>query len=227
MSEAYDEYLVPAVFRPYAHALAAPVVGPRPEVVLELAAGTGVLTRALTTSLPEARVTATDLNVAMVDIGWARVPAATWRQADAMKLPFEDASADLVACQFGVMFFPDRPAAYAEVPRLLRPGGHCLFNCCGPLVTQDIETAVMAALAEKFPDDPPSFLARVPHGYHDADLVAADLTAGRFGNTRVEMVERDGTGRSAGALARGSCRGTPRRPEIETRGDLDTTTRAV
>src|SRR3954453_17909036 len=186
MSEAYDEYLVPAVFRPYAHALAAPVVGPRPEVVLELAAGTGVLTRALTTSLPEARVTATDLNVAMVDIGSARVPAATWRQADAMKLPFEDASADLVACQFGVMFFPDRPAAYAEVARVLRPGGHFLFNCWGPLATHDVETTVIAALADTFPDDPPTFLARVPHGYHDAELVRADLTVAGFDDVRIE-----------------------------------------
>jgi len=85
--------------------------------VLELAAGTGVLTRAIMASLPGARVIATDLNVAMVDVGSARVPAATWRQADAMQLPFGDARVDLVACQFGVMFFPDRPAAYAEVAR--------------------------------------------------------------------------------------------------------------
>jgi len=227
MSEAYDEYLVPAVFQPYADDLAARVVRHRPRDVLELAAGTGVLTRALTTSLPEARVTATDLNVAMVDVGSAHVPAATWRQADAMKLPFGDASADIVACQFGVMFFPDRPAAYAEVARVLRSGGHFLFNCWGTLETHDVESAVIAALAEAFPDDPPSFLARVPHGYHDAALVSADVASAGFSDVQIETVELVCTGKSAAELARGYCRGTPLRGEIEARGDLDATTRAV
>jgi SAM-dependent methyltransferase len=195
--------------------------------VLEIAAGTGVLTRAMTASLPGARVTATDLNVAMVDVGSAQVPAATWRQADAMQLPFSDASVDLVACQFGVMFFPDRPAAYAEVARVLRPGGHFLFNCWGPLATHVVEATVTAALAEIFPDDPPSFLARVPHGYHAEDRVAADLTTAGFGGVHVETVELDCTGRGASDFARGYCRGTPLRAEIESRGDLEATTRAV
>jgi SAM-dependent methyltransferase len=227
MSTAYDEYLVPAVFQPYADDLAARVARYRPEVVLELAAGTGVLTEAMSASLPGVRITATDLNVAMVDVGSAKAPSATWQQADAMQLPFGDASVDLVACQFGVMFFPDRPAAYAEVARVLRPGGHFLFNCWGPLATHDVETTVIAALADTFPDDPPSFLARVPHGYHDADRVVADLTTARFGGIRVETVQLDCTANSAGDLARGYCRGTPLRPEIEARGDLETTTRAV
>jgi SAM-dependent methyltransferase len=227
MSAAYDEYLVPAVFRPYADDLASRVARHQPRVVLELAAGTGVLTRAMMASLPGARVTATDLNVAMVDVGSAQVPGATWRQADAMQLPFGDASFDLVACQFGVMFFPDRPATYAEVARVLRPGGHFLFNCWGPLATHDVEATVLEALAEIFPDDPPSFLARVPHGYHDVDRVAADLTTAAFGGVHVETVELDCMGRSAADLARGYCRGTPLRAEIEARGDLEATTSAV
>ena len=227
MSAAYDEYLVPAVFRPYADDLAARVAGYQPRVVLELAAGTGVLTRAMMAGLPAAQVTATDLNLAMVDVGAAQVPTATWRQADAMDLPFRDASVDLVACQFGVMFFPDRPAAYAEVARVLRPGGHFLFNCWGPLATHAVEATVIAALAESFPDDPPNFLARVPHGYHDTDLVAADLTTAGFGGVHIETVELDCIGRSAADLARGYCRGTPLRAEIEARGNLDETTRAV
>jgi SAM-dependent methyltransferase len=227
MSSAYDECLVPAVFRPYADDLASRVARHRPQVVLELAAGTGVLTEAMTASLPGVHITATDLNVAMVDLGSAKVPTATWRQADAMQLPFDDASVDLVACQFGVMFFPDRPAAYAEVARVLRPGGHFLFNCWGPLATHDVETSVITALAESFPDDPPSFLARVPHGYHDPDLVTADLTAAGFGGVHIETVELECTGKTAADLARGYCRGTPLRAEIEARGDLEATTREL
>lgn len=227
MSAAYDEYLVPAVFRPYADDLAARVARHRPRVVLELAAGTGVLTRAMTAKLPGAQVTATDLNVAMVDVGSAHVSTATWRQADAMQLPFDDASIDLVACQFGVMFFPDRPAAYAEVARVLRPGRRFLFNCWGPLATHDVETAVTSALAESFPDDPPSFLRRVPHGYHQADRIAADLTTAGFSGVHVETLELNCTGKSAHDLALGYCRGTPLRAEIEARGDLEATTHAV
>jgi SAM-dependent methyltransferase len=226
MTAAYDEHLVPAVFQPFADDLAARVAHHRPRVVLELAAGTGVLTQAVTTLLPGVQITATDLNIAMVDVGSAKVPSATWRQADAMQLPFGDASVDLVACQFGVMFFPDRPAAYAEAARVLRPGGRFLFNCWGPLTTHEVEAVVMAALAQCFPDDPPSFLARVPHGYHDADQVVSDLTTAGFGAPHVETVELDCTG-SATGLARGYCRGTPLRPEIEARGDLEATTDAV
>ncbi|MDP3713926.1 MAG: methyltransferase domain-containing protein [Mycobacteriales bacterium] len=227
MSEAYDEHLVPAVFRPFADDLAARVASQRPRDVLELAAGTGVLTGALLQRLPGVRVTATDLNVAMVDLGSARVPAATWQQADAMRLPFPDAMVDLVACQFGVMFFPDRPAAYAEVARVLKPGGHVVFTAWCPLATHDVEAAVLKALEEVFPQDPPSFLDRVPHGYHDQERITADLLAAGLRGIRIEPIELECRGRSAVDLARGYCRGTPLRAEIEARGDLDTATRAV
>jgi SAM-dependent methyltransferase len=181
----------------------------------------------MTASLPGAQITATDLNVAMVDVGARNVPTATWRQADAMQLPFDDGSFDLVACQFGVMFFPDRPAAYGEVARVLRPGGHFVFNSWGPLAGHQAETVVLAALAECFPDDPPTFLARVPHGYHDQDLVRADLAVSGFEDVQVENVELMCTGKTAEDLARGYCRGTPLRPEIEARGDVDATVPTV
>jgi SAM-dependent methyltransferase len=227
MSSAYDEHLVPAVFRPYAEDLADRVARHAPQTVLELAAGTGVLTRAMLARLPAADVTATDLNVAMVDVGSAHVPTAAWRQADAMQLPFGEASFDLVACQFGVMFFPDRPAAYAGIARVLRPGGHFLFSCWAPLEKHDVEAEVIAALARTFPADPPTFLARVPHGYHDASVVVSDLTTAGFAGVHIDTVELECTGRTAAELARGYCRGTPLRAEIEARGDLDTTTDAV
>ncbi len=226
MSAAYDRYLVPAVFRPFAENLAARVARHRPRRVLELAAGTGALTQALT-ALPGTEVVATDLNTAMVDVGTARVPAATWRSADAMDLPFEDGEFDLVACQFGVMFFPDRPGAYGQIARVLRPGGRFLFNSWGPLAAHEVEAAVIEALAACFPDDPPTFLARVPHGYSDADRIRADLAAAGLRSAEVETVDAVCRADSALDLATGYCRGTPLRFEIEARGDLESTTRAV
>ena len=227
MSTAYDECLVPAVFQPYADDLADRIAALAPATMLELAAGTGVLTQAVLSRRPSVRVTATDLNVAMVEVGSANVPAATWQQADAMQLPFDDASFDLVACQFGVMFLPDRAEAYAGIARVLVPRGRFLFNCWGPLSSHEVETTVIDTLAEIFPEDPPRFLARVPHGYHDADAVAADVAAGGLVDVRIENVALECRSPSAAVLARGYCRGTPLRPEIEARGDLDETARAL
>src|SRR6476620_10676147 len=107
MPEAYEKWLVPTVFGPFAVDLAARVAACTPARVLEVAAGTGALTRELARVIPGAEITATDLNEAMVAFGRVRAPGATWQQADAMQLPFDDATFDVVACQFGVMFLPD------------------------------------------------------------------------------------------------------------------------
>jgi SAM-dependent methyltransferase len=220
MSSVYDRFLVPAIFRPYAEELAGRVARCGPSTVLELAAGTGALTAEVTARLPAARVIATDLNEAMIGVGSARVGAATWQQADAMRLPFDHASFDLVVCQFGVMFFPDRPQAYAGVARVLRPAGQFLFNCWGPLAGHEVETTVLAALADRFPHDPPTFLARVPHGYHDVERIRADLGQAGFVDVAVETVDLECRAESAAGLARGYCRGTPLLAEIVARGDL-------
>ena len=227
MSTAYDEFLVPAVFSPFAEDLADRVARHQPVEVLELAAGTGVLTRAIVVRLPQARVTATDVNLAMVEVGEARVPEANWRQVDAMELPFDDASFDVVACQFGVMFLPDKSAAYAGVARVLRQGGRFVFNTWSTLSSHEVEAVVIDALAEAFPDDPPRFLARIPHGYHDAERVAADLTSAGFDDVTVETVQAVCSAPSAADLAVGYCRGTPLRPEIEAHGDPTDAIRAV
>jgi SAM-dependent methyltransferase len=131
MPQAYDRWLAPSVFRPFAVDLARRAANSAPRRLLEIAAGTGVLTRELVTAIPAARVTATDLNAAMVEFGSRRVPLAAWRQADALRLPFDDRQFDLVICQFGVMFFPDRPAAFGEMRRVLAPGGRLLFSTWG------------------------------------------------------------------------------------------------
>ena len=220
MPQAYDRWLAPAVFRPFAVDLARRAAALAPRRLLEIAAGTGVLTRELVTALPAARVTATDLNAAMVEFGSAQVPRAAWRQADALRLPFDDQQFDLIACQFGVMFFPDRPAALREMRRVLAPEGRLLFSTWGAVETHGFAAALVAALGRVFPDDPPAFLVAVPHAYCDLDQVAADLAAGGLERVSATTVTLEGRAASAADVAAGFCTGTPLRAAIEARGDL-------
>jgi SAM-dependent methyltransferase len=217
----YDTYLVPLIFAPYAADLAGRVAARAPGRLLEVAAGTGVVTRALASALPaQAAIVATDLNQAMLDqaaaVGTAR--PVEWRQADAMKLPFEDAAFDVVVCQFGVMFFPDKAKAYAEVRRVLRSGGVFVFNVWDRIADNEFADVVTGALEPLFPADPPRFMARTPHGYHDRGAIERDLAAGGFGAAPDFATV---TARSRAASPRipaiAYCQGTPLRNEIEER----------
>jgi SAM-dependent methyltransferase len=223
MAEVYDRCLGPTVFHPFAVHLAARCAH-APRRVLEMAAGSGIVTRELVAAVPDAVLTATDLNPAMVRWGAVAVPAARWAVADAQRLPFRDSCFDLLACQFGVMFFPDRPAAFAQARRVLAPGGRLLFTTWGTLDQHGFERAVVRGLRRAFPDDPPLFLASVPHGYHDLDRIVADVRAGGFDTVDVETVALTGHAASAAELAVGYCTGTPLRAGIEQRGDLAATT---
>jgi SAM-dependent methyltransferase len=227
MPEAYERHLVPVFFRPFAADLAARAAALQPLTVLELAAGTGALTEALLSAVPTASVVATDLNESMVTAGSARVPRADWRQADAQELPFEDGSFDLVLCQFGVMFFPDRAAAYGEVGRVLAPQGQFLFNSWGPLASHGFGAAFQMALEQSMPDGAPSFVNDVPHGYTDPAVVAADLaTAGLTLASTVE-VTLDGVAESAASVATGFLTGTPVSAALKAREDAQTIQAAV
>jgi SAM-dependent methyltransferase len=150
------------------------------------------------------------------------VPGATWRQADAMALPFEDAQFDLIACQFGIMFFPDKPAAFAEARRVLTPEGLLFVSAWDTIDTHDFQAAIIAGLNRAFPDDPPTFMISVPHGYSDVDVIVSDLRAGGFDSVPIESVTLEGHAASVADLAAGYCVGTPLRPAIEARGDLTT-----
>lgn len=219
MPEVYDRCLAPAVFAPYAADLARRAAVVEPRRVLELAAGTGVLTAELVDALPDAEVLATDLNPPMVDHAAARVPAAAWEVADAQDLRYADASFDLVACQFGVMFLPDRVGAYRGIRRVLAPGGSFLFNAWDTLDTHLVEAAVIDGLADLFPTDPPDFLRRVPHGYADAERICLDVEAAGLYVAVIEQVELTGHAPSPATLAEGYCLGTPLRFELAERGD--------
>jgi SAM-dependent methyltransferase len=218
MPEVYDLRLGAAVFAPYGADLARRAAVLAPQQVLELAAGTGIVTAGMVAALPGAEVLATDLNAPMVDYAAAKVPSARWEVADAQNLGFPDASFDVVVCQFGVMFLPDRIDAYRGVRRVLRPGGSFLFNVWDTLDTHVVEAAVIDAMAELFPQDPPDFLRRVPHGYADPDRIRDDVQTAGLEVVDVERVELTGHAPSAGALAEGYCLGTPLRFELDERG---------
>ncbi len=227
MPAAYDEHLGPVLFAPYAVDMAARVAALRPSTVLELAAGTGRLTAELVAALPSARVEATDLNDAMVAFGRVRVPRATWSRADATALPFPDGAFDVVACQFGVMFFPDRVVALREAARVLAPGGSLLVSAWDRLETNRLADRLVAALERVFPDDPPTFVVRVPHGYADPALLGADAEAAGLVDVIVETVALSGTTTSARDFARGVCTGSPLRAGLVERGDLAPATQRV
>ena len=233
----YETYLVPLIFAPYAIDLANRLKARRLTRVLEIAAGTGVLTRALATTLDD-RVTivATDLNPPMLDhaaaIGTAR--PVEWRQADAMALPFDDGTFDAVVCQFGAMFFPDKSKAFAEVRRVLRGGGLFLFNVWDRIEENEFAAAVTCALEAIFPDDPPRFLARTPHGYHERERIERDLAGAGFSEgSEFTPVAARSRATTARVPAVAYCEGTPLRNEIEARDPAklaaatDTAERAV
>ena len=213
----YDEYLVPLIFEPYAVDLADRAARFCPADVLEIAAGTGVLTRRMAERMPlSIRIVATDLNHGMLDHAAAAGACRPiiWQQADAMQLPFPDGSFDLVVCQFGAMFFPDKAVAFAEARRVLRPQGRLLFNVWDSLAHNAFAAIVHETLATEFQDAPPDFLARIPYAYHEPGRIAADIAAGGF-SAPMELVTLPAVGSApANQVAMAFCRATPLAGEI-------------
>lgn len=217
----YEKYLVPLIFEPYAADLADRLASRSLARVLEIAAGTGVVTRRLARVLPErVSIIATDLNQPMLDVasGIGTKRPVEWRQADAMQLPFEDGTFDAVVCQFGVMFFPDKAKAFAEARRVLRLGGVLMFNVWDRIEENEFADAVTTAVGSLFPDDPPRFLARTPYGYHDRATIERDLAKdGSTGDHELSTVAARSRAASPEIPAIAFCQGTPLRNEIEAR----------
>ncbi len=219
--EFYERYLVPLIFREYADDLTRRVHRLSPTDVLEVAAGTGVVTRVLADTLDRSvAIIASDLNEAMIDharsVGTSR--PVQWRRADVMDLPFADESFDAVVCQFSVMFFPDRARAMGEVCRVLRPGGAFVFNVWDCIENNELADEVTDAVGTLFPEDPPRFLARTPHGYHEPAQIQADVAAGGFSTPAdFDVLECRGRAATSDIPAIAYCQGTPLRDEIEAR----------
>ena len=217
----YETYLVPLIFAPYAADLVNRLASRSLTRVLEIAAGTGVVTRALASVLPEGvSIVATDLNQPMLDhataLGTKR--PVEWRQADAMQLPFQDETFDAVVCQFAVMFFPERSKAFSEARRVLRSGGVFIFNVWDRIEENEFADVVTTALESLFPGDPPRFLARTPHGYYDHPTIARDIASGGFtASPQTSTVAARSRAASPRIPAVAYCQGTPLRNEIEAR----------
>jgi len=211
----YDRYMGPLLFEPYAKYVAERVALLRPERILETAAGTGIVTRAVSEAVPEATIVATDINPAVVEFAAQHVQSerVTFQRADAQDLPFDDATFDLVLCLFGVMFFPDKIRANSEARRVLQPGGRYLLVTFDRLDLNPIPKAAGEAVASLFPDDP-RYMDRGPFSYTDPALVEKDLRAAGF-----EAIELETVALSSRVIARhaahGIVLGSPFRAEIE------------
>ncbi len=219
----YDRYLAPLLFTPFAEDMADRVAMLAPSQILETAAGTGLATIAIFDRLPTAHLTATDLNQAMLNVASSRISSSNVKiqQADAQSLPFSDESFDIVVCQFGMMFLPDRAAGYSEANRVLKSGGRFIFNVWNSLEQNPVPKTVADAVTTLFAADPPTFFSRVPWGYSDIAQLEDEVLCGGFQSVTVNTIEKRSLATSCEEAAIGLCQGTPLRPEIEARGDLE------
>lgn len=214
----YDRHGGALLFAPYAAETVRRLSGLTTGRLLETAAGTGIVTQALAAALPEAvEIVATDLNQPMLDHAATKpnMGRVRFQRADALTLPFPDRSFDVVVCQFGIMFFPDRVASMREAKRVLKPGGRFLFSVWDRLADNPVMAVIVAGLAARYPSHPSWFLDRTPCGYHDPDTVHADLRAAGFADASIETVRLSGHAPGARSPAIGMCQGTPMRAEIE------------
>ncbi|GAA4414038.1 methyltransferase domain-containing protein [Nibrella viscosa] len=214
----YEKYLGPYLFEPYAKDLIGHIDHPA-EAVLELACGTGRVTRHLRQHFPAAtRLVATDLNPDMLTIARQLISGENmeWQVADMQALPFDDHTFDLVVCQFGFMFVPDKPLAFGEVYRVLRPGGRLLFNTWDKLAYNQTSDLTNQVVAQFFPDSPPNFF-NIPFSMHDQHQIRSWLENAGFQDISVELIAKQSVGESPEAIARGLLLGTPLYPIIQER----------
>jgi ubiquinone/menaquinone biosynthesis C-methylase UbiE len=229
--ENYDRYLGPSFFEPFANDMVARLDPSRNRSVLEIACGTGIVTRRLRDRLStEARLVATDLNPAMFVLAQKKFDPkenVTWLEADAGVLPFADGSFDAALCQFGAMFFPDKEAAMRETHRVLNAGGVFLFNVWDSLGKNPVALTAHETIGSFFDHDPPNFY-ELPFGFCDPDLIRQLLGKAGFAEIEISVVTLPCRNSSAAEFAIGLVRGNPVATAIEERGgDVDRVVRAV
>lgn len=217
----YDEGLGPHIFIDYAKDIASRASKLGGNRVLELAAGTGIVSRQLRDTLPaHVELLVTDLNPPMLAIASQKFndgEAVSFRPIDAMNMSLENASSDLIVCQFGVMFFPGKVESFREARRVLASGGNFLFSVWGAIEANPFSQVASDTAAAMYPDDPPGFY-KVPFGYHDTEQVRADLAEAGFVDIRHQVIALDKTVEDWALFARGLVLGNPLIEEIRQRG---------
>jgi ubiquinone/menaquinone biosynthesis C-methylase UbiE len=217
----YDRHLGPVIFEPYADDLSQRVVSVTPDgPVLEIACGTGRLTKHLRDKLLNtAKLVATDLNQAMLDIAFQKFGESfdvEWKQADAMALPFSDRSFAAVVNQFGMMFVPDKLAAVHEAARVLKGGGLFAFNVWGSFDDNPIGKIAHSNITKFFETDPPTFYM-VPFGFPDPEMWTGLLNECGFTHIDFHKLTCDAVSESAESFATGLVKGNPSIVMIEER----------
>lgn len=218
------------IFEPYAADLAQRI-GPGAGPVLEIACGTGILTAHLRRRLgSDIRLVATDLNQAMIDHARSRVKdhgRIQWRTADAATLPFADASFADVVCQFGLMFVPDKDAAFREARRVLGDGGLFAFNVWDGFEHNSFGRIAHETIGSFFRSDPPNFY-HVPFGFRDPEVLRRMLATNGFVDVSLEHLALEARSPSAHSFAVGLVKGNPVSIAIAERGlDADAIIEAV
>ena len=220
----YDARLGPHLFIDYASDLAGRAATTKPTRVLEIAAGTGIVTRMLRDALPVSTdLVASDLNPPMLEVARRKFGTdekVEFRAADATALPFRDGDFDLVVCQFGVMFFPEKDQAYREVHRVLTHRGRYYFNVWDSFVFNPFARITQETVSRFFEQDAPTFYT-VPFGYHQIDIIKASLLQAGFEDVSAHIVKTSKTIPSAERFAEGLIYGNPIVEEIRARGTTD------
>lgn len=209
--ENYDGGMGDMFFEPYAKEMVKRVVILQPGQLLEIACGTGRLTKYLSQQLPEALITATDLTPSMLEFAKKKFPAfknVTWEIADGLSLPFKNASFDCVVVQFGVMFYPDKLQGLKEAFRVLKNGGNFVFATWNSLEKNPISNMANEVVKGFFPDDPPKFF-HIPFSYYNESIIRKELSDAGFKNVEIETIALTGHNITAENAARGLLEGSP------------------
>jgi ubiquinone/menaquinone biosynthesis C-methylase UbiE len=222
--EQYDRGMGPVMFVDFGADMANRVAAVRPNRLLEIASGTGIVTRMLRDSLPpESRITATDLNAPMLEVARKKFRVGEqidFQPADATALPFSHAIFDAVVCQFGVMFFPDKERSYREVCRVLCAGGHYFFSVWDSHRHNPFARLAHEIIGSFFPSDPPKFY-ELPYGYHLIDPIKETLLDSGFTDIKADVLSQERIIPDVTSFARGMVYGNPVIEQIRARGGVD------
>ena len=208
----YETYLGPLFFEPYAINLVEHIRNTTLSNVLEIACGTGRVTKHLAAKLSRnTSLLATDLNEDMLKIARRIVTSKNikWQVADAHELPFGEDTFDLVICQYGVMFFQDKPKALKEINKVLKKGGRFIFNTWNELQYNALSRMAQTVLDEIYPDDPPRFLEKGPYSFYNQDQIKQILAEAGFSNISIELVSKTGLAATPEDAVNGILDGTP------------------